>query len=165
MTENILARLFEHNHWANLQLIQACSALSDVQLDAEPQSAAKGSIRLTLWHIMDGQQTFLSQLIGMEPRINGQAPASFAELLESAIISGEGLLALARDEASPSLKTKIQDDGYSIEPWVVMVQTINHATEHREQIKNMLSALGVTPPILDGGAYGRVANAVIPIST
>jgi uncharacterized damage-inducible protein DinB len=92
------------------------------------------------------------------------APA-FAELLESATISGEGLLALARDETSTSLRTKIQDDGYSIEPWVVMVQAINHATEHREQIKNMLSALGVTPPRLDGGAYGRVANAVIPIST
>jgi uncharacterized damage-inducible protein DinB len=27
-----------------------------------------------------------------------------------------------------------------------MVQSINHATEHREQIKSMLSALGVTPP-------------------
>jgi len=46
-----------------------------------------------------------------------------------------------------------------------MVQAINHATEHREQIKSMLSALGVTPPRLDGGAYGRVANALIPIST
>ena len=36
MTENILGRLFEHNNWANLQIIQACSALSDEQLDAEP---------------------------------------------------------------------------------------------------------------------------------
>jgi len=165
MSENILARLFEHNNWANLQLIQACSALSDEQLDAEPQSATKGSIRLTLWHLLDGQQTYLSQLSGLEPRFNWQAPPAFAELLESANISGEGLMALARDETSQSLKTKIQNDGYSIEPWVVMVQAINHATEHREQIKNMLSALGVTPPRLDGGAYGRVANAVIPIST
>ena len=45
----ILVRLFEHNHWANLQLIQTCSALSAEQLDAEPQSATKGSIRLTLY--------------------------------------------------------------------------------------------------------------------
>jgi hypothetical protein len=29
MTENILEKLFEHNNWANLHLIQACSALSD----------------------------------------------------------------------------------------------------------------------------------------
>ena len=165
MTENILARLFEHNHWANLQLIQACSTLSDEQLDAEPQSTTKGTIRLTLWHILDGQQSYLSQLSGMEPHFHWQAPPTFAELLESAQISGEGLLALARDETSQSLNTKIQDDGYSIEPWVVMLAVITHAMEHREQIKSMLSALGVTPPRLDGGAYGRVANAIIPIST
>jgi uncharacterized damage-inducible protein DinB len=165
MTENILARFFEHNNWANLQIIQACATLSDEQLDAEPQSASKGSIRLTLWHIMDGQQNYLSQLIGMAPVFNWKAPPAFAELLESAAISGEGLLAQARDETSNALKTKIENDGYAIEPWVVMVQAINHATEHREQIKSMLSALGVTPPRLDAGAYGRVANAIVPIST
>ena len=165
MTENILARLFEHNNWANLQLIQACSALSDEQLDAEPESATKGSIRLTLWHLMDTQQTYLSQLIGMEPHFNWQAPTNFAELLESAKFSGEGLVTLAQDDTSQSLQTKIQDDVYSIEPWVVMVEAISHAAEHREQIKSMLSTLGVTAPRLDGGAYGMVVNAVIPIST
>ncbi len=163
MTEHILEKLFEHNNWANIQIIQACSALSDEQLDAEPQSATKGSIRLTLLHVVAGQQDYLSQLIGMEPRLNWQAPPTFAELQESASVSGEGLLALARDESSKSLKTKIQKDGYAIEPWVVMVQVINHATEHREQIKSMLSSLGVTPPRLDGWAYGRVTNALIPI--
>ncbi len=165
MTANILARLFEHNHWANLQLIQACATLSDEQLDAEPQSATKGGIRLTLWHLMDGQQIYLSQLTSMGPRFDWQAPSTFAELLESAKMSGEGLVALARDETSEYLQTQIQDDGYSIEPWVVMVAAISHAAEHREQIKSMLSAQGVTPPRLDGGAYGIVANAIIPIST
>jgi uncharacterized damage-inducible protein DinB len=42
-----------------------------------------------------------------------------------------------------------------------MVQIINHATEHREQINSMLSALGVTPPDLDGWSYGEVTNALI----
>ena len=46
-----------------------------------------------------------------------------------------------------------------------MVQAINHATEHREQIKSMLSSLGVTPPDIDGWDYGLVANALIPMST
>ena len=165
MSENILARLFEHSHWANLQLIQACATLTDEQLDAEPQSATKGNIRLTLWHLMDGQQIYLSQLTGVEPASHQQAPTNFAELLESARLSGEGLLALVRDETSQSLTTTIQDDGYAIEPWVVMVAAMSHAAEHREQIKSMLSALGVTPPRLDAGAYGMVANAVVPIST
>lgn len=160
MTENILPRLFEHNHWANIQLIQVCSTLSDEQLDAEFQSATKGSIRITLWHLIDSQQLYLSQLTRTEPHSDSQAPINFAKLLESAKMSGEGLVALARDESSLFLQTNIQDDGFSIEPWVVMIAAIAHAAEHREQIKSMLSALGVTPPRLDGGAYGMVVNAV-----
>ena len=164
MAENILVKLFEHNNWANSQIIQACSALSDEQLDAEPQSATKGSIRLTLLHLVASQQGYLSLLtLPVEARPN--VPPAFAELQESASISGEGLLSLARDEPSKPLKTRLQTkDGYSVEPWVVMVQAINHATEHREQIKSMLSALGVTPPDIDGWTYGEVTNALIPIS-
>ena len=43
MTENFLEKLFEHNNWANSKIIQACAALSDEQLDAEPPSATKGT--------------------------------------------------------------------------------------------------------------------------
>ena len=76
------------------------------------------------------------------------------------------MLALARDEASKPLKARLQTkDGYLVEPWVVMIQAINHATEHREQIKSMLGSLGVTPPDIDGWDYGEFTNAFIPIST
>jgi len=165
MTEIFLMKLFEHNNWANLQIIQACTALSDDQLDAEPQSATKGSIRRTLMHLVSSQQGYLSLLtLPVEARPN--VPPRFAELQESARISGEGLLSLARDEPSQPLKTQLQTtNGYYVEPWVVMVQAINHATEHREQIKSMLSSLGVTPPDVDGWTYGEVTNALIPIST
>jgi uncharacterized damage-inducible protein DinB len=165
MTETMLVKLFEHNNWANGQIIQACSALSDEQLDAEPQSATIGSIRRTLIHLVASQQGYLSLMtLPVEAR-RDVAPA-FAELQNTARISGEGLLALARDEPSDHLKTQLQTtDGYFVEPWVVMIQVINHATEHREQISSMLSALGVTPPNMDGWTYGEVTQALIPIST
>jgi uncharacterized damage-inducible protein DinB len=164
MTENILEKLFEHNNWANLRIIQACSTLSDEQLDAEPQSATKGSIRRTLLHLVTSQRGYLSLLtLPVEARPN--TPPAFAELQESARISGEGLLALARDEPSQHLKTQLRTtDGYFVEPWVVMVQAINHATEHREQIKSMLSSLGITPPDIDGWDYGDATKALVPIS-
>lgn len=165
MNENILTKLFEHNNWANLQIIQACSALSDEQLDAEPQTATKGSIRSTLWHLIESQEDYLSQLMGIEARFSWQAPPGFDELQQAASSTGEGLIALTRNESDISLKTPFQKDGYSIEPWVVMVQAINHAAEHREQIKSMLSSLGTPPPRIDGWAYGRVTNALIQLST
>jgi len=165
MTENILGKLFEHNNWANLQIIQACSLLSDKQLNAEPQSATKGSIRLTLWHLINAQHGYLSQLTGVEPRFKLQASPTFAELQQASSASGEGFLALARDESSQSLKSEIQKDGYAIEPWVVMVQAINHATEHREQIKSMFSSIEASPPRVDGWGYGMSTDAVTQIET
>ena len=164
MTENFLEKLFEHNNWANLCIIQACSALSDEQLDAEPQSATQGSIRSTLSHLAGAQAGYLSLLtLPVEERV--RVTPAFDELQEFVSKSGEGLLALARGVQKP-LKPQLQTrDGYFVESWVLMVQIINHATEHREQIKSMLSALGVIPPDIDGWSYGEATNALIPIST
>jgi uncharacterized damage-inducible protein DinB len=78
-------------------------------------------------------------------------------------ISGEALLALLRDESkipTTSLQTR---DGFHVEPWVVIVQIINHATEHREQINSMLSAMGITPPDMDGWSHGDAMGVLIPI--
>jgi uncharacterized damage-inducible protein DinB len=164
MTGNFLVKLFEHNNWANLRIIQACSVFSDEQLDAEPQSVTKGSIRQTLSHLAGAQAGYLSLLtLPVEERV--RAFPEFDELQKSVSGSGEGLLALARGEQKP-LSSKLQTrDGYLVEPWVVMLQVINHASEHREQICSMLSALEVTPPELDGWAYGEATNALVPIST
>lgn len=164
MSEHFLVKLFEHNNWANSQIIQACAVLSDEQLDAEPQTAAKGSIRRTLEHLVGSQHGYLSLLtLPVEARHDIRPP--FADLQQAVNTSGEGLVALAR-EADNFPNTQLQTtDGYFVEPWVVIVQIINHATEHREQICSMLSALGVTPPDLDGWAYGEFTKALIPITT
>ena len=62
MTESSLVKLFEHNNWANLQIIRACCALNDEQLDAEPRSAVKGSLRDTVLHFLGSQAGYLSLL-------------------------------------------------------------------------------------------------------
>ena len=164
MTENSLVKIFEHNNWANQQILQACSALSDEQLDAEPQSATRGSIRLTLIHLVGAQQNYLA-LLTMPFVARPATRPAYAELQESMRLSGEGLLAVARGESSQPLSSRVQTrDGYLVEAWVIMVQAINHATEHREQIKSMLTSLGVTPPEIDGWSYGDAMQASKPIA-
>lgn len=113
---------------------------------------------------MSSQQSYLRTLtLPLEERLD-PFTVEFAALQESAGVSGEGLLALARGERKP-FKSQLQTrDGHNVEPWVLMVQIINHATEHREQINSMMSALGVTPTDLDGWSYGEATNALIPIS-
>jgi uncharacterized damage-inducible protein DinB len=165
MTENFLEKLFEHNHWANTKIIQACATLSDEQLDAEPPSATKGSIRATLLHLVSSQRNYFRTLtLPLEARRDAPTVA-FAELQESVNHSGAGLLALARGEQQPLTPQLQTRDGHLVEPWVLMVQIINHATEHREQIKSMLTSLGITPPDIDGWDYGEATHALVPIST
>lgn len=165
MTENILARLFEHNNWANLRMIEACSALSDAQLDAEPSSATKGTIRQTLIHLVRSQRGYLS-LLTLPVDARPEESIAFNELRQSASISGEKLLTLARNSDGAALKAQLHTtDSWNVEPWVVMLQVINHATEHREQLNSMLSALGITPLELDGWSYGEVTNALTPTKT
>lgn len=165
MTEPVLAKLFEHNNWANLQIIRACANLSDAQLDAEPLSATQGSIRSTLLHLVTSQRGYLRLLTRpLEERLERLPEPPFGELEALASASGEALLELARDEANSVVRGRLQTtDGYFTEPWVVMLQVINHATEHREQIKSMISALGVTPPDIDGWDYGMHSGALVPI--
>ena len=164
MAENILVKLFEHNNWANQKIIQACSVLSDEQLDAEPQSATKGNLRRTLSHLVASQMGYyslLTQPVGARIKVYPE----YDKLQASANASGEGLLALTRDWTDQCRETRLQTtDGYLVEPWVVMLQAINHATEHREQIKSMLSSLGVTPPDMDGWYYADETKAMVPIS-
>ncbi|MBC7877837.1 MAG: damage-inducible protein DinB [Anaerolineales bacterium] len=164
MTESFLEKLFEHNNWANQKMIEVCLALSDEQLDAEPQSITKGTIRLTLVHLVSAQQSYLRTLtLPIEERRDA-VTVEFPDLQESANKSGEGLLALARGNQKPLTDQLQAWDSHLVESWVLMIQIINHATEHREQISNMLTALGATPLNLDGWSYGEATNALIPIS-
>jgi uncharacterized damage-inducible protein DinB len=163
MSNDYLVRIFEHNNWANQKIIQICSTLSDEQLDAEPHSVTKGNIRDTLLHLVTSQRGYLA-LLTQPVEARPTTPLTFAELEESARTSGEGLVALAKGEQEPFSSPLQTRDGFHTEPWVVMLQIINHATEHREQIKSMLSAMGVTPPSIDGWDYGEANNALVPIA-
>jgi uncharacterized damage-inducible protein DinB len=164
MSENFLVRLFEHNHWANLQILQACAALTDEQLDAPPTSATYGSIRSTLLHFVSSQHSYLRTLMLPVELRRERVLVEYANLEASARMSGEAFIALARDPSGIYAITPLRTrDKYYVEPFVVMVQVINHATEHREQIKSMLTALGITPPSIDGWDYGFATNTLVPI--
>jgi uncharacterized damage-inducible protein DinB len=161
---NYLEKLFEHNHWANLHILKACQALSDEELDAEPRSATKGSIRSTLLHLVGAQHGYLRLLTQPLEERREAISLTYVELERSLTSSGEALLALVRaPERMPSARLQTRD-GYLVDAWVLMVQIINHATEHREQIKSMLSALGRTPPAVDAWDYAETTHALLPVS-
>jgi uncharacterized damage-inducible protein DinB len=45
------------------------------------------------------------------------------------------------------------DEVVPIPTAIILTQAINHATEHREQIKIMLTQMGIQPPDVDGWTF------------
>ncbi len=161
MSDTYFLKQLRHNNWANGQIIQACAALTDEQLDASPQSVTSGTIRQTLTHLVAAQERYVAHLtLPLEARPH--AVLSFDQLAESSQRSGEALIALVEQADGDTVPPMLElPDGYSAEPWVILVQVIDHAAEHREQIKSMISALGITPPDTSGWDFGEAAKAFI----
>jgi uncharacterized damage-inducible protein DinB len=161
--ESALARIFEHNHWANLRLLEACAALGPEDLDARPDPAG-WSLRDALAHLVESERGYLELLTGTRGP-SPAAPPSLGDLRASAAASGEGLVALARRADALRLEDRIRtSDGYVVAPWVVLVQAVNHANDHRRQVAGMLRGRGVVPPRLDGWGFGEAVAAVVPLS-
>jgi uncharacterized damage-inducible protein DinB len=151
-----LADFFKFNLWANLRVLDACANLDNAQLDATMRGTF-GSVRQTLMHICAGEEGYVQRFTGRrpEPALHERDPfPGFDELRRRARQSGEGLIATA-EQFDPGQVLHLSYDGqlYAVPAIFVLIQAINHATDHRSQIATQLSQQNVTLPELDGWAY------------
>ena len=73
------------------------------------------------------------------------------------------MLSLVRDPSVIFQPTPLRTtDDFYVDPSVVILQVINHAHEHREQIKSMLTALGIEPPEIASWEYGEAVGSLLP---
>lgn len=162
MATDVLKKLFEHGNWANREIVRACAELSAENLDATPLAAGAWSIRENLVHLVACQEGYLA-LLTLPPEQRQRKPPAFEELEARAAASGDALLALA--ERAEGLEGRLTTtDGYRVEPWVVLLQAVHHATEHRKQIAALLRALDLEPPWIDGWAFGEARGALVRIT-
>ena len=151
-----LTTLFSHNLWANVGILEQCANLTSEQLDATI-SGAFGSIRDTLQHIVTSEQSYLYRIRTGQPlaRPEDAAPLTIAEMLESVRTTGAGFIEWApKVQADDTVQVDWEDGTLREVPKsIYLTQVINHATEHRTQIKAMLRQLGLQPPALDSWAY------------
>jgi uncharacterized damage-inducible protein DinB len=151
---SILTRLFEHNHWANLRTVAACTDLSDAVLDATVLGTAS-SIRETLMHIAGAEQRYIHRLAGRQPIYSERAGWPGAAALRHELdASGRALIDLAgRADPDEVLAGEYQGRPYAIPAATLYVQAINHATEHRSQIATILTQQGIEPPDVSGWVW------------
>lgn len=150
-----IVEMFRHNRWANLRLLDACRDLSDAQL-AATVAGTYGAVRDTLLHLVRSEAAYLRILTGgaaaPAPELGQSAP--IAQLREGAAAVGDALVQVA-GRIGPNDTVTHSFDGrqYQIPgPWL-LVQVINHASEHRTQVATILTQLGIEPPDMSGWTY------------
>src|SRR5438105_10519678 len=135
--EHPIVELFRHNVWANLRLLDACAGLSDEQLDSGAPGGF-GPIRDTLTHVAGSEERYLAALTGTppaQPLKRGDRPG-LAELRERLRASGEAFVAVAGGVRVGDIVHQMWQGQETHTPAPhFLVQAINHATEHRTQVK------------------------------
>jgi uncharacterized damage-inducible protein DinB len=150
-----LTVLFRHNLWANLLILEQCAGFTNDQLDGTI-NGTYGAIRDTMQHIVTAEQSYFSRISTGQAfrRQKDAAPLTMAEMKKSLITTGSGLI-----EWSTKVQTgdtvEMDWDGTlrDVPKTIILIQAINHATEHRAQIMVTMTQLGVQPPDLDGWTY------------
>lgn len=149
-----IAAIFEHNRWANERLLKACRPLTPGQF-ATSVDGTYGDLGSTLAHIASGE-VFYTELLtewrfSAAWREDDRFPGVDV-LLDVVRETGPRLLAAA--QSLPADQPIERDPGELIPAWVILVQAINHGTEHRAHVATILTQLGIEPPAMDGWAYG-----------
>ena len=153
-----LAEFYKHNLWANLRLLNVCATLTDEQLDLSAPGTY-GKVRDTLVHLFGAEERYVMRLRGRSaerPPQEHEAFPGIGELRRSATESGNALIEIASGfETGTILRGVWRGEPYEIPAIVVMIQAINHATEHRMHIVGILNQNGIETPEMDGWAYGE----------
>jgi uncharacterized damage-inducible protein DinB len=152
---DVLTTLFSHHLWANLCLFERCTTLTSEQMDASIPGSF-GTVWVTMQHIVTSEQSYFSR-ISTGQRLNRAEDApdlTMAEMLDSLRTTGTGLIEWAsKVAADDTVDIDWEGTPRDVPKTILLTQVINHATEHREQIKAILTEIGIEPPDLQGWTY------------
>ena len=139
--EGIAIDALRYNRWANLQLLQECRDLSDLQLQLTVPGTY-GTIAATFMHILAAEQRYLRRLTGSEPALSEKDPfPGTVALAEHAKRSGDALIEVA-GLLTPDDTTDIKFDSEDVQlpKSLIVVQAIHHGNDHRTHICTILGS-------------------------
>lgn len=155
-TTDTLTTLFQHHRWSNLQLVESCASLTDEQLQATMVGAFSTIIE-TWRHIANSERSYFSRISTGKKynRPTDLPPMTLAEAAASLRETGDSLIEWAgRVQPDETVVVAWEDGTQRLVPKTIMLsQALYHAAEHREQIKAIMTQIGVEPPDLQGWEY------------
>jgi uncharacterized damage-inducible protein DinB len=90
----------------------------------------------------------------MLQRPDGEPAMTIPEMMESIRSTGAGLIEWApKVQAEDTVQIDWDGTPRDVPKTIILTQVINHATEHREQVKAIMTQLGIEPPDLQSWSY------------
>jgi uncharacterized damage-inducible protein DinB len=156
----VLAEIFKHNQWATLELLSFCKAQDEKVLDSRGKGMY-GSAYDTLVHLVAAERRYAS---GYRPLKSADVnemmgkEASLDMLLASARETGDIFIGIAAGAVDDwTIEREYRGQTHILKGSTILMQAIDHPTEHRTQVRDILTQQGVEPPVLDGWVYSGEA--------
>jgi len=153
-----LDHVLRHNTWANVTLLEFCSALDPGSLESKA-TGTYGTLYGTLQHLVGAEQWYLQLLTGEllgAARIRRTERHSLADLIATTKATGTRVLAVASSDDVARRVDVNEGEGSTV--GVILAQLVHHGNEHRTQATTILGANGIEPPAMSGWGYGRSAG-------
>lgn len=156
-----LVEMFRYNAWANRQFFEACSTLSDQQLDTH-LAGTSGSVRELLMHIAGGQQTFILRTMGRQNEGELGRWSKWPGMEAVVAIAGEtsdALIMIAEQlKGGEEVELSYRGKSYRFPKRFFLVHALEHGVHHRTEVKVALGSMGVKLPSLDSWNYAGAAG-------
>lgn len=156
--DGLLVDLFRQNTWASLRLLDMARTLTADQLHSDAKGTY-GSIIDTLNHYIRSEAGYLPEAKVARPAwTKGGARAdvdNLDELRRRVEVSGELWQRYLDDPLDGDEMLSLDGGLYECRATVPVVQALNHATLHREQVCSILTWIGVEPPDLQAWAWAE----------
>jgi uncharacterized damage-inducible protein DinB len=162
MQQQDISTLYDYSCWATGRVLSTARRLTTEQF-VTPVVPEHGSLRATLVHTLSAERTWRMRCQeGVSPT-SPLAEADFASVDALAERWREeearmrGYLAGLSEEALGGLISYRTTKGVPYEDplWLLLMQVVNHATQHRSEAALMLTVYGASPGNLDLSVYLR----------
>ena len=159
MDMETIGALYRYNSWANEQVLDAASRVTEADFIRKLESSY-GSIRDTLTHIVWGKWLWLQRWKGLSPTlvfspVDFPNAESLRERLDTVVAERAAFL---RDLSAERLLQPVEyrntkGEVWRYPLWQQLYHVVNHSTYHRGQVATMLRQLGATPAATDFLVY------------
>lgn len=164
---DLVVEFFRHNSMMNGRLVEACRPLSPEQLQATA-TGTYGSVGATLVHIANAQEGYAARILGTErPERLPEDPFPGFDSLAERFSHGDARLEEAATQAGQDREVQVTGDDppgtFRLPASLILLQAVNHGTEHRSQVATILTQLGIEPPEMDGWTYFDASGQFVPV--